>query len=107
MELKHSGFGIASFILSIVTGILVFLAVITAGVMEASTPGGINEESIGAIVLGLVLIALFILDLTALGLGIGGLVQKDRKKVFAVLGTAFSGVTIAGTVLLMIIGSMK
>ncbi|MGU5664526.1 hypothetical protein [Aeromonas sanarellii] len=47
-EKKHSGLGIASFITSIVSGLLIFLLIGVAGVMEASTPGGIDEESAGA-----------------------------------------------------------
>ncbi len=33
-------------------------------------------------------------SLVALGLGIGGLMQKDRKKIYAILGTIFSVGTI-------------
>ena len=54
MELKQSGLGIASFILSILCGLLIFVMFIIAGVMEASSPGGIDERSAGAVVLGLI-----------------------------------------------------
>ena len=43
--MKNSGLGIASFISSIVTGILIFLLFIFAGVMETSTPGGGDEDA--------------------------------------------------------------
>jgi hypothetical protein len=33
------------------------------------------------------------LFIVALGLGIGGLIQKDRKKLFAILGTVISTLT--------------
>jgi hypothetical protein len=68
--------------------------------------GGIDEESAGAVVLGLLIIGMMLLDLVALGLGIGGLIQKDRKKVFAILGTIFSGLTIGGVLLLMVLGTV-
>lgn len=106
MEQKHSGLGIASFVLGIVVGVLVFLMVVVAGAMQASTPGGIDEQSPVAVVLGLFILGLLALDMVALGLGIGSLFQSDRKKIFGVLGTLFSALTIAGTVLLIIIGSM-
>ena len=54
--------------------------------------------------LGLFIIAFLLLALIALGLGIGGLVQKERKKVFAILGIVFSALTILGTLSLMVIG---
>ena len=103
-ELKHSGLGITSFISSLVSGVLIFLLIALAGVMEATTPGGINEESASAILVGLFLFAFLFVALVALGLGIGGLLQKDRKKVFAVLGTVFSSVTIVGTLFVMMVG---
>jgi len=103
-EKKHSGLGIASFITSIVSGLLIFLLIVVAGVMEASTPGGIDEESAGADMLGLFLFAFLGAALVALGLGIGGLLQKERKKIFAILGTVFSAVSLVVTIFIMIIG---
>ncbi len=38
------------------------------------------------------------------GLGIGGLIQRERKKLFAVLGTVFASVTLIGTIFLMLLG---
>jgi len=101
---KHSGFGIASFITSIVSGIFIFLLVVIAAVVEASTPGGMDEESVGTAMVGLFFIALIGADLAALGLGIGGLLQKERKKIFAALGTVFSAVSLVVMILLMIVG---
>ncbi|HLU13523.1 MAG TPA: hypothetical protein VKZ64_06150 [Arenimonas sp.] len=106
MEAKHSGLGIASFIISLVAGLAILIAIVIAGIMEANTPGGIDENSPEAILLGLVLIGMMFLDLVALGLGIGALFQRDRKKIFAILGTIFSGVVVLGTAFLMVIGSM-
>ena len=103
-EQKHSGLGIASFITSIVSGIFIFLFIVVASVMEASTPGGMDEESAGAVTVGLSLIACMGASFIALGLGIGGLLQKERKKIFAILGTVFSAVSLVGTIFLVIIG---
>ena len=41
------------------------------------------------------------ITLVSLGLGIGGLVQKERKKIFAILGTIFSATITLGTVALI------
>ncbi len=116
IKLKHSGLGIASFITSVMVASFIFLIVI-AGAMESSTPSGMDEKSVGAIAgamksstpdgmdeksagtIGLdVFISVFVFflfpSLVALGLGIGGLLQKDRKKIFAILGTVISAVLI-------------
>ena len=100
MEQKHSGVGIASFITSIVVGILIFFLIVVSGVMVASMP----SEGL-FVVVGLFVIALLIADIVALGLGIGGLCQKDRKKIFAILGTVFSSTTLVGTIFLTILGN--
>ena len=103
-EQKHAGLGIASFIISMVAGLLVFIVIVIAGVMEASTPGGIDETSAGAVMVGLFLFLFIGMALVALGLGIAGLLQKQRKKIFAVLGTVFSSVTLVGTAFIMLLG---
>ena len=103
-EQKHSRLGIASFITSIVSGILFFLVIVIAAVMETSTPGGMDEESAGAIMVGLFLFAFLGAALVALGLGIGGLIEKERKKIFAILGTVFAALTIVGTIFIMMLG---
>ena len=104
-ERKHSWMGIASFITSIAVGLVIFILIVIAGVMEVSTPGGIDEESIGSMLLGLAIIAMVFLDLAALGLGVAGLVPKGRKKVFAILGTSFSSVTLIVIISLIIVGN--
>jgi hypothetical protein len=105
MATKHSGLGIASFIMSILVGLLLFVMFAIAGIMEASRPEGIDETSASAVVLGLFILGFLALAVVAFGLGIAGLCQKERKKVFAILGTIFSAVTVLGTILLLLIGS--
>ncbi len=103
-ELKHSGLGIASFASSIAAAVLIFILVMAAGFMELSTPGGIDEESAEALLIGLLLFTFMGLTLVAFGLGVGGLFQAQRKKVFAVLGTVFSVLVLLGTGLLLLMG---
>lgn len=81
-----------------------FLLLIIAGVMETSTPGGMDEESAGAVIIGLLLFALVGALLAAIGLGIAGLVQGNRKKIFAILGTVFSTAILLGTLFLLLVG---
>ena len=98
-EPKNSGIGIASFVISITVGVLILVTISIVGVIDSSTPGGIDEVSAEAILLGFGLIGLLIIDLVALGLGIGALFQKEKKKILAILGTVFSFVAIVLTVL--------
>ena len=105
MELKHSGVGITSFIISLLVAIGAFVLVVVAGIIETTTPGGMDENSVAAVVVGLFIFGCIFLQIVALGLGIGGLIQKYRKKIFAILGTVFSGTTILGIVFLMLVGS--
>lgn len=103
-EQEHSGLGIASFITSVATGGLLLSVSLIAGVMEASTPGGIDEESPGVIVLGVLVFALLGAAVVALGLGVSGLFQKDRMKVFAVLGAVLSLFVLLVTSALLALG---
>ncbi len=98
-ERKNSGLGIASFVTSITAGILLFVTAIIAGVMTAS---GTDPGSTEGIMVGSALIGLNIAEFVALGLGIGGLFQKEKKKRLAILGTVFSSLAIVVMVLFMI-----
>jgi hypothetical protein len=103
-ELKHSGLGIASFITSIISGIILFTLVGIAGFLQATTPGGLDENSAAAVIIGLLLFAFVGALLVALGLGIGGLVQKERKKIYAVLGTVFATAFLLIMIFILILG---
>jgi len=104
VDLKHSGLGIASFVTSLTTGVVMFVLIVIAGIM-ATAPGGFDETSPLAILLGMAIITLMLISLISIGLGIGGWLQKDRKSIFAILGVVIGTLTVAGTGILMIIGS--
>jgi hypothetical protein len=105
IERKHSGLGISSFVISLGAGFAMFVLFCVAGFMETTTPGGIDEKSGVAVVLGLVIFAVIAVHLLGLGLAIGGLTQKDRKKVFSILGLVFNGLIIVGTIGLIVLGN--
>lgn len=102
---RHSGFGIASFVASIAMGLMLFFLIILAGIMYSS--GQTDPESAQMIVLGLFIIGSLIAAAFGLTLGIVGLVQKNRRKVFAALGVAFNGILILSVILLMVIGTLS
>ena len=89
-ELKHSGFGVASFIISMGAGLLCLAMFIVAGVMEASTPGGMSEEDPMVMLVGFGILAGGFAMLLGLVFGIAGLFQENRKKIFAILGLLLS-----------------
>ncbi|WP_105619956.1 DUF6142 family protein [Vallitalea okinawensis] len=89
-ELKHSGPGIASFIISLVC---IILLVVLFGVALISESGelALDEEEAMYLVLGLVGIIDGILNIIGVGLGIFGIVQKNRKRVFPIIGLIING----------------
>jgi hypothetical protein len=100
----HSPIGIASFLLSLGVGVCFFLTFALAGALEAMTPGGIPEDSPLAILVGLIVIACIAGLFLGIGLGIAGVVQSTRNRIFAFLGLAFNGCLILGICLLALIG---
>ena len=103
--LGHSGFGIASFILVFVFWAGDLALFVTAGVMDVSSPDGLDENSPAVCVFGLLFIFSVFGTLIGLGLGIGGLAQKDRLKIFAILGVIFHALTFLGLVGLIVLGA--
>ena len=100
----QSKLGIASLLISIFTAIGLFIVFLIAGVMESNTYGGIDEESAGAIILGLFLFGFGFLDLLAIGLGIAGIFQKTRERITAIIGTIVSSASLIITVSIIGIG---
>ena len=93
---KHSGFGIVSFILSIVMGIVLFsILFILAGPIW---------KHFGEMLLLLFLLGALGVEFIAMVFGIVGIVQGSRKKVFAILGTVISAFIFIGFVMLIMIG---
>ena len=103
-EPRHSGLGIASFVIALFSGVMEMGLIVIAGVMAETTPGGVNEESPQVILLGLCLLGGAALSLLGIGLGIGGLLQSNRKAVFAVLGIVFNAMVILGVLGLFVLG---
>ena len=105
MAYQHSGFGISSFILSIIAGL--GIAVTFTGLVVAQIQNGvIDERSPAMIGLGCLIISCIGCDLLALIFGCCGLFQPQRNKIFAILGIAFSTITLLGLAGLMIFGLM-
>ena len=87
----HSGLGIVSFIIGVVSAVLIILVFAVAVVLHVITPGGTNENSTEAAVLGYSIFATLGMTFLGLGFGIGSLLQKTHRKTFGILGVIFSG----------------
>ena len=101
---RHSGLGIASFVISIIAGLIMFALVVMAGIMTVKAGGQLDEQSPEAVVLGCSILAGSFLYLVGIGLAIGGLCQRNRHKVFPVLGLVLNIVFLLGIAVLMVIG---
>lgn len=119
----QSRLGIASFVIAILTTVLlvVLLVVIlnAAGQLlgnadpQSVTPQDLQrnlEDNPGATgllgVAGFGLAATPLLYVLGAALGIAGLVQKRRGRLFAVLGTVFNGLILLGLVVLILFGAV-
>ena len=95
---KHSRVGIVSFVLSIVFGAVYFVSfcICAAIALEAEQKGAAASSVPGPDLLLPIcfLMGALFASIVPLGLGIGGICEKDTKKLFAVLGTVFSGILV-------------
>jgi Family of unknown function (DUF6142) len=101
---RHSGYGIASFALGLVSAVAIFIAVSIAGLMTAAGRVGESSQTMYEVI-GLCLIFFLLLAITGAILGVLGVLQKKQKKLFAVLGLAINLVTVVCTAMLVLIGS--
>lgn len=114
---KHSGIGIASFIVSIL-GLLIFcvamLISVGYGVSLAGSNPNAGQNPYGSIDLGApaMMVAIIlswcgpILNLVGIGLGIAAVLQKNDKKTFGIVGLVISGLVVISFCLMTILGSI-
>jgi len=102
--LKHSGAGVASFIISLVAGLAMMIVLIVAGVLGASSGGALDQNDPTTMMIGFGVICDCMLFVVGAVLGIVGLFQGDRKRIFAVLGLIFNLLLVLGVGALVAIG---
>ena len=103
-QMRHSGFGIVSLVISILVGVYSLCPLAVAGIAEATTAREMSKESWVVAVIGLFLILGLGMSLLGLELGIAGLIQRDRKRVFPILGLVFNSAAAIVLVGIMVIG---
>jgi hypothetical protein len=88
---KHSKLGIISFVLSIVSVVLVCLFFVFAYMLGSNTLStGTGTTAVGWVFICLIGIA----NLTGVGLGIAALTQKTQSKIFSILGLVFNALVL-------------
>ncbi len=89
--------------LSVGAGVLLLGVFVVAGILNSR---GYAQNSPQVVLIGLVTIALIGAEAVAFGLGVGALFQRNRQKLFGILGVVFSALAMLGTVGLIILGLM-
>jgi len=105
-ELRESGTGIASFLICLLAALAFFGAIGYAIFLQSQQQGELDEESPQVLMLGGVFILAVVFNIIALILGLVGIFQPDRKRVFAILGTVFSILLLLGGTALIVAGQM-
>lgn len=101
---RHSGLGIASFVIALGGGVGEFALVVITAVLMAHRPGRVNPPAVTVILLGLGILGGIALHFVGVGLGIAALFQRDRTKIFAILGLIFNALVVISICGMMAIG---
>jgi hypothetical protein len=99
--MPYSGIGLASFIIGILIGIFELAMLVLAAVLaqqKTSSSSPVMEVAGCGMLLGLAV------NLIGVILGIIGVRQADRKKVFAILGLCINAMTLLGVAGLILVG---
>jgi hypothetical protein len=101
---KHTGFGIASFVVAIVAGLTEFTVCVVGGHIGASNPNGIDRNSPLMFTLALGVCGATVGALTGIGLAAVGVCQTRRNTTFAVLGLILNGLVVLCVLFWMMVG---
>jgi hypothetical protein len=101
-ERTHSGLGITSFIFGLLTFVWEGLLFVLIGIVGANSRGGLTNGA--ATVFGLAFLAGALFPIFGVSMGLAGLFQSDRKRVFAILGFCLNGLIILGVGALICMG---
>jgi hypothetical protein len=98
----HSGLGIVSFVIALVSGLIVVVSVTVATVLAMKGAASGPHPLIAFV--GLLIIAGVMLSFVGLALGIAGCIQRTRKRLFATLGLCLNAFIVLGVVALLALG---
>ncbi|MET0616910.1 MAG: hypothetical protein ABWZ54_04015 [Luteibacter sp.] len=102
-RLPQSGHGIASFVIALVSGLVILAGIAFSALMVGA---GNPEQHLAVFgVIGFVLIAFLILALVGLVLGFVALRRLDRRRTFGAIGLGLNAFILIGTGGLMLLGT--
>jgi hypothetical protein len=94
-SLRHSGVGIASVIIAVLSVVGLMATLIGAVILVANDPSVFeNEQAPATIAVGLSVIACMLLSLVGAALGIGGLAQRGRKRAVPAIGLSVNALIV-------------
>lgn len=97
---RHSGVGIASFVMGLIAGVTDLVLVVVAAVLGAIAPPDVDAHPPESDLLAAGLVCACLLNFIGLVLGIAALFQKDRKREFAILGLCVNSLIVLGIIAL-------
>ena len=112
----HTKMGIASVVISILATVVIVILIIIAisvatPLFEGQDPAAIDPQSIqnspeaGSLALVVVgILGSFLLYFLGFGLGLAGMFQRRRKRLFGILGAILNGLVLLAAVLLFVVG---
>lgn len=105
--LKHSGFGIASFITCLAVSLVLFFLTYVLATVDAGAPvWDMDKQPSVRIIAEMGIIGCLFFYLVGVAFGIAGIVQKNRYKILPILGIALNGVMFLATVVPSMIGAV-
>ncbi|MCT8285606.1 hypothetical protein NYQ43_07845 [Xanthomonas translucens pv. translucens] len=103
----YSGLGIASFAVSLIAAVLTLVLVGICAALVYSQPDSLDDDSPLAMLVGMAMMVGIVAELAAAALGIGSLFQRDRRKLYGVLGLIFAIAPLVGVAALIVFGLMR
>jgi hypothetical protein len=102
-RMPQSGHGIASFVIALVSGLVVLAAITFSALIVASGDAEQHMAVFGLI--GIVMCAFLALSLVGLVLGFIALRRQDRRRTFGAIGLGLNAFILVGTAGLVLVGT--
>ena len=114
-RLGHTRMGIASVIIAVLATVLIVILVIVAGsvatsLFQGQDPAAIDPQSLenspeatSLAIVGFGVLGSFLLYFVGLGLGVAGIFQRRKKRIFGILGAVFNGLVLLAVVMLFVV----
>ncbi|NII53447.1 hypothetical protein [Luteibacter sp. SG786] len=102
-RMPQSGHGIASFVIALVSGLVVLASITFSALLVASGNAEQHMPVFGLI--GIVMCAFLALSLVGLILGFMALRRQDRRRTFGAIGLGLNALILVGTTGLVLVGT--